>query len=302
MIAVLAAVAVVVITYLYFRAKGSGVQSDKILSSAVDATKPLSSKGPLTPSYDQAKGLTFSYTCWILVEDFSYRIGEQKVIFTKGPTDLSSMCPGVFLDGNTNSILVKIDTFGAQAEYIRNGLNYNKWVDNVNKVLSKTNRTCLTIMSTYNAFSLFNYDRLIYDVYTLKQKYNSPDRYWGPAVLLDTSYLRYPLHQTVQILPEEYGKYVLNASNLADGLRYTNNWIPTNIWKQEHIAFNDLEISKIKRTYDWMISPQDGEQQMKNRYNFVKFVDEHDRRRGTNFTKTFPELEDFYNDCKKINF
>ena len=198
------------------------------------------------------------------------------------------------------TFFTSVDTFGPQAEYIRNGLNYNKWVDNVNKVLSGTNRTCLTIMSTYNAFSLFNYDRLLYEVYTLKQKYNSPDRYWGPAVLLDTSYLRYPLHQTVQILPNEYGEYILNAANLADGLRFTNNWIPTNVWKQEYLAFNDLEVSKIKRTYDWMISPQNEEQLLKNRYNFIKFVDAHDKRRGTNFVKTFPELADFYNDCSKI--
>ena len=35
------------------------------------------------------------------------------------------------------------------------------------------------------------------------------------------------------------------------------------------------------------------------RNNFVKFVDEHDKRRGTNFLKTFPELEEFY---KKIKY
>jgi hypothetical protein len=128
MIAVLVAVAVVVVVYMYFKAKGSGVQSDKILSSAVDATKPLTSKGSLTPSYDQNKGLTFSYTCWILVDDFAYRIGEQKVVFTKGPTDLSSMCPGVFLDGNTNSLLVKIDTFGAQEVIPISNIPAKKWL------------------------------------------------------------------------------------------------------------------------------------------------------------------------------
>jgi hypothetical protein len=38
---------------------------------------------------------------------------------------------------------------------------------------------------------------------------------------------------------------------------------------------------------------------MNNRQNFVAFVDEHDRRRGTNFLKTFPEMEEFYNECKR---
>jgi hypothetical protein len=35
-----------------------------------------------------------------------------------------------------------------------------------------------------------------------------------------------------------------------------------------------------------------------NRIDFVKFVDEHDLRRGTNFIKTFPEMEDFYHKIK----
>jgi len=32
--------------------------------------------------------------------------------------------------------------------------------------------------------------------------------------------------------------------------------------------------------------------------DFVKFVDEHDRRRGTDFLKTFPEMTVFYHEVK----
>ena len=42
------------------------------------------------------------------------------------------------------------------------------------------------------------------------------------------------------------------------------------------------------------------EQVRQQRYNFGKFFQEHDKRRGTNFCKTFPELEEFYNECLKI--
>ena len=38
----------------------------------------------------------------------------------------------------------------------------------------------------------------------------------------------------------------------------------------------------------------------KNRKDFVKFVDELDKRRDTNFVKTFPELKKFYDTYKKI--
>ena len=35
-----------------------------------------------------------------------------------------------------------------------------------------------------------------------------------------------------------------------------------------------------------------------SRKDFVKFVDEHDARRGTNFLKVFPEYEQFYKEIK----
>ena len=49
-----------------------------------------------------------------------------------------------------------------------------------------------------------------------------------------------------------------------------------------------------------MVAPQDGTMKLQNQYNFAKHFEEHDKRRGTNFVKTFPELEEFYNFCKTI--
>ena len=67
-----------------------------------------------------------------------------------------------------------------------------------------------------------------------------------------------------------------------------------------NIGYSDIEVQKIKRIYDWMLSPQDTAEQMINRYNFYQYFSNHDLRRGTNFVKTFPELEEFYNFCKTI--
>jgi organic radical activating enzyme len=190
-------------------------------------------------------------------------------------------------------IFTSTDTWGEQAEYIRSGLQFNKFWDNVNKILLSSNRTNLTFMSTYNALSLFNYDKLITEIYNLKQTYASSDRYWNSATFLDSSYLRYPLHQSVQVLPYDFSKYILEQSKLI-------TYYATPSFDSRHIGYSDVEVQKVKRIYDWMISPQDSIQQMKNRYSFYKFFSEHDNRRGTNFVKTFPELEEFFNFCKTI--
>jgi organic radical activating enzyme len=190
-------------------------------------------------------------------------------------------------------IFTSVDTWGEQAEYIRTGLEFNKFWDNINKILTASNRTNITIMSTYNALSVFNYPKLIQGVYKLKDDYASLDRYWNSAVFLDSSYLRYPLHQTVQVLPYQFANNILDQSKLI-------TYYAAPSFSPEHIGYSDVEVQKLKRIYDWMISPIDATQQMKNRYSFYQYFSNHDKRRGTDFVKTFPELEEFYNFCQTI--
>jgi hypothetical protein len=190
-------------------------------------------------------------------------------------------------------IFTSVDTWGPQAEYIRTGLEFNRFWDHVNMILTECPRVIITFMSTYNALSVFNYEQLIHNVYTLKDQYASTDRYWNSAVFLDSSYLRYPLHQTVQVLPYDFSKYILDQAKLI-------TYYAAPSFSPEHIGYSDVEVQKVKRIYDWMLAPQDPQQQMKNRYSFYQYFSNHDIRRGTDFVKTFPELEEFYNFCKTI--
>jgi organic radical activating enzyme len=198
-------------------------------------------------------------------------------------------------EGRVKEIIIftSVDAWGEQAAYVRTGMEFNKFWDNVNKVLSTSSRTIVTIMSTYNALSVFSYPQLIQGVYKLKDEYASPDRYWNSAVFLDSSYLRFPLHQTVQVLPHQFANNILDQSKLI-------TYYAAPSFSHEHIGYSDVEVQKVKRIYDWMLSPQDATQQMKNRYSFYQYFSNHDKRRGTDFCKTFPELEEFYNFCGTI--
>ena len=189
-------------------------------------------------------------------------------------------------------IFTSVDTWGEQAEYIRNGLEFNRFWDNMNKILEKCPRVNLTIMSTYNALSVPNYDKLIRGVYDLKTTYGSNDRYWNSAVFLDSSYLRYPSHQTVQVLPKEMSNLIYKQAQLTEYMATPN-------FETRLIGYSDIEVQKIRRIYDWMLAA-DEEKIISQRQDFYRFFKEHDKRRGTNFKKTFPELADFYEDCKKL--
>jgi len=190
-------------------------------------------------------------------------------------------------------VFTSVDTWGDQAEYIRDGLVFNKFWDNVNKVLEKCPRINLTFMSTYNGLSIPNYHKLINGIYQLKEEYGSTDRYWNSAAFLDSSYLRFPTHQTVQVMPQEWSSKIYEDAQLADFLS-----VP--LFDHKYVGYSDIEIQKIKRIYDWMKAPVDEQRLKTQRRNFGYFFRAHDERRGTDFCKTFPEFEKFYHECLNI--
>ena len=190
-------------------------------------------------------------------------------------------------------IFTSVDGYGSQAEYIRNGLNWEQFDKNVNKVLSSCKRVSITVMSTFNALSVPSYKELIDYIYDLKMKYTSSDRYWNSAVFLDTPYLRYPKHQTVKVLPEEWAIKIKDAARHMDYLG-----IPK--FEHVHVGYSDVEIQKVKRTYDWMLTDRNEEELLKQRRDFGVFFKEHDRRRETNFKEVYPELADFYEHTQTI--
>jgi organic radical activating enzyme len=187
-------------------------------------------------------------------------------------------------------IFTSCETWGEQAEYIRFGLNFNQFLENVEYILQELPKVTINIMSTFNALSPFGYDKLIDKVQELKEKYQNKERYWNSAIQLDTAYLRWPPHLSVKILDREHKDLILESAKRA--FYYA---IPK--FTNDYFGFSDTEVQKIKRLYDFAIS-DDGFEVEKNKLDFVKFVDEYDIRKGTNFLNTFPQLENFYNEIR----
>ena len=194
-------------------------------------------------------------------------------------------------------IFTSVDGWGKQAEYGRNGMDFNLFWENLENILINCPTVTIGIMCTYNAFSVTTFDLLIKNVYELKKKYSSLKRAWTTAVTLDASYLRYPEHQTVQILPESLHHYVKNSYETIK--RYEEIYHTVHNENGVTYGFSEVEITKVKRIYDWMISDKSQINLERNRKDFVKFVDEHDKRRGTDFLSAFPEFSDFYQKYKK---
>lgn len=187
-------------------------------------------------------------------------------------------------------IFTSCESQGKQAEYIRNGLDYELFLENVEYILSELPKVTINVMATFNALSVFGYGELLDKIFELKQKYQNNERYWISAIQIDTSYLRWPEHLSVKILDDEHKELILEAAKKAF-------YYSTPDFNRDNFGFSDVEVQKLKRLYDYAISEDNFNVEL-HRKDFVSFVDEHDKRRGTNFLETFPQLENLYNHVK----
>lgn len=188
-------------------------------------------------------------------------------------------------------VFTSIEGDEKQAEYVRYGLQADKFWSNVNKILTKLPKVTINVMATFNALSVFTYDKVIDRVFKLKKKYANGKRYWVSAIQLDTSYLRWPSFMSVRILDKEHKELILKSAEKAlyYGIKeFTHN----------NYGFSNVEIQKIKRTYDYAIGNSVIYDQEKSRKEFFKFVEEYDKRRGTSFSDTFPQLTNMYAENK----
>ena len=190
----------------------------------------------------------------------------------------------------TFKLYVSIDGTGPQAEYSRCGLNYTTWCNNLEKVLKEVDDIAVTIMCTTNVFSINSYPDLVSKIYDLKLKYR------GKYIALDSSILRFPHHLNLTILTPEL------KTNFDKTLDFMQSHLRESDSQKTQAGFLNIEVNRLKRLIDYMKagpSPEDNLDLNTSRSDFYIFVNEHDKRRGTDFQKTFPQLNSFYLECKK---
>jgi hypothetical protein len=111
-------------------------------------------------------------------------------------------------------------------------------------------------------------------------------------VWFDTPLLRTPTWQSLQILPSAY---VGILERVAD-------WMELNLETTDtpFQGFKDYEVQRLSRDIDWMKEGRnlDPDYVKLQRADFYRFFAEHDSRRNTNFLETFPEMAQWWNECK----
>jgi hypothetical protein len=121
---------------------------------------------------------------------------------------------------------------------------------------------------------------------------NDPNMTDSRRVRFDTPYLKEPLQYDMHILPKEL--FLPYFDKILD-------FIKDNKDEVDMTKFSDLEYEKFRRVRDYFATVEYPEDKVKEgRIDFYNWFSEYDRRRGTNFLATFPEMEEFWNMCRDL--
>ena len=166
-----------------------------------------------------------------------------------------------------------------QAEYIRDGLDYDQWLNNVRYLLDSKKLRGLHVMCTVNSLCLISLPYLLKQIAKLKKEYGQD------SINFTLNILRFPSFQSPLVLDREFR--IAQANRL--GIFKTNygEWL------------HEFEHNHIDRLIDYLQlvdkPHSDAFEEKKLLSDFKNFYEQYDERRNKNFTETFPELEAWYN-------
>jgi hypothetical protein len=221
---------------------------------------------------------------------FNTNLGLPEKVIAKFIERLKRFKPGQHV--RKLEVFTSVDTWGRQAEYIRHGLNFESFWSNLRRLLVELPDVDVIIMCTFNNLSVPQFKTFLQEFHKLRQETHSQRR---AAFTISFSHLSYPLHQSMLLLPKEY-----LVPQMESCLKYIEEHAMEEPGQWSGARWSQHE----RQTFSRMVELAKNSKHPKlleERSNFYRFFSEHDRRRGSNFLLTFPELADFWELCKEAD-
>lgn len=172
------------------------------------------------------------------------------------------------------------ESIGTQAEYIRDGLVWNEWKNNVERFLDEQRLEGLHIMSTINALCLESLTQFLDLAMSWKMKYPAAN------INFTLNILRTPGFQSPLVLSDDL------RMQFCGELR---DWFARNTGNR---FLKSMEINHIQRLIDYLnvVKTPHGEAFDRDRlqHDFKSFYQQYDQRRGKDFVSAFPRMAQWY--------
>ena len=224
--------------------------------------------------------LMSGYT-WRLIDWFKKNRGASKTRlainsnlgFNKDKLEqLLDATQGIELDLYTSN-----ESWGRHAIYIRDGMDWDQWVNNVIYLLDSKKLRGLHVMCTINALCLLSLRDFLFSIVNLKRQYGRD------AINFSLNILRFPSFQSVLVLP------LAMREQFADELAYAYGIIADDVYCHE------FELNQLYRLIEYLREPEQDTQVLQVlQRDFKNFYQQYDQRRGKDFKYTFPQLAEWY--------
>jgi organic radical activating enzyme len=183
--------------------------------------------------------------------------------------------------GMAIDIYTSNEAVGLQAEYIRDGLVWDDWANNVERLLNSGQFRGIHVMCTINALCLSSLDQLLECIMNWKLEYGRD------AISFTLNILRFPSFQSPLVLPDnlrtEYKQRLVD-------------WLAC--WADSEFI-HEHEVNHTQRLIDYLdvvkTPHSDAFDRPKLLNDFKQFYSQYDQRRSKDFGQAFPELTEWYN-------
>lgn len=194
-------------------------------------------------------------------------------------------------------LFVSVDGYGEQAEYMRDGLEFNRLWNNVHNYLRRTDSGLVTFICTFNMLSVPTLKQLMQGIIDLQKVHNvkssDKERVYGyHRVFVDTPPLYFPIWQSIKLVPKDMWPI---ADEVLEYMKQNTDKQIESRW----VGFKPHQIDRFERALLHMKQSFDETQQAEAEENFVRFFQDYDRRRNRNFCKTFPQYAKLFTDWSK---
>ena len=214
-------------------------------------------------------------------------------------------------------LFVSLDGFGEQAEYMRNGLEFDRMLNNVRRFLRETKYTTVSFINTFNIMSVPSLKKFLEMILELREEFGgrnqiefeiSPDQTDTEKehnivhevytqrkfqrVFFDIPILNFPDWFNIRNLGED------GIDTVRECLKFMEDNVQDENYNETFEGFKPYEILKVKRDLAIMEDRPEDDMLIKNKQNFYAYITQHDHRRNLDFLKTFPELTEYWEECK----
>jgi hypothetical protein len=166
------------------------------------------------------------------------------------------------------------ESYGAHAEFVRHGLKYDLWRNNLISFATRAKYNCIHIMMTISALSIWTIVPFMKDIISIRKELGN--MHIGS---LSLNILRFPSFQSINVIDREY-KLKL-AIELEEFFDQNKNFLSESERNQV------LRVASYLRNVDKSYEDSDSTEHKLN--DFIKFVEQYAIRRSMRLEDHFPE-------------